>query len=715
MSEFKNVAKLVNDKLFDLQNQGNLFRSSINGDELWDVYLSNFKDGDNLVFRDPKSSSHNCNLDKNFIRRYGNIVSINEDNSINTIWNVLLSENNKYYKPFNAMVELINNSVISDVFVETFDMLNSLPYEKTTKSQEEYKLGFVENHKIYTQEEADKFGVVTAGKVYKFYHFYGTLLKSNVDFSGKTVESIMNDYRTAKEVFKRGLDEISLDTLLLVKDLINQGSLLDAESQLYKIEEFIKFKNEYDKLTEKEKDNWSWVNSYDLGIARFRNELIGVLCTDLTQGVEINKACCDWNKRVDPINYMRATKPITEQQKRDAQKFIEENGYLESFERRFATIDDINVDEIKHSNIGDEKSATIFDKITPTTSSQHKKSEFDKVEEVHIDKFLKDILSTCTSVEVFLENRLESNLVALTTSKNINSKKMFAWNNNFSWTFNGNLSGKSQIKNLVKSRGGKTDADVRVSLSFPNTSDDYDLHLREPCGYKIYYSNIRRKSNMGGILDLDAQGVDGYYPPEGRVENITYENLSTMSDGTYEIWVNNFSSRGLNTTFQLEVEINDEITLLESKPNNSNNISCCDIIKEENNITLKVNDKDMNIIESNILSKKMWILDSNKFHKVNLISTTPNHWGDNNVGNKYYLFMLDNCKTDSSLVSFHPDNLNSELKPHRKIVQVLSQVTMLEPDNNKKQLAGVGFNATVRDYVILKLQGSFKRIIKVSF
>jgi hypothetical protein len=27
---------------------------------------------------------------------------------------------------------------------------------------------------------------------------------------------------------------------------------------------------------------------------------------------------------------------------------------------------------------------------------------------------------------------------------------MFKWNNNFSWTFNGNLAGKSQIKQAVK-------------------------------------------------------------------------------------------------------------------------------------------------------------------------------------------------------------------------------------------------------------------------
>lgn len=84
--------------------------------------------------------------------------------------------------------------------------------------------------------------------------------------------------------------------------------------------------------------------------AKFRNELIGTLCVELTEGVELNKACETWNKRVDPVNYMKA--PITQKQINEAQKFVEENGYSESFDRRFATLDDININEILHSNVG---------------------------------------------------------------------------------------------------------------------------------------------------------------------------------------------------------------------------------------------------------------------------------------------------------------------------------------------------------------------------
>jgi len=73
----------------------------------------------------------------------------------------------------------------------------------------------------------------------------------------------------------------------------------------------------------------------------------------------------------------------------EAKKFVEENGYAESFNRRFATIDDIKVSEILHSNVGDGKlkSVSIFDNVK-STSTRHKRNEFDGIEEVGIEIWL---------------------------------------------------------------------------------------------------------------------------------------------------------------------------------------------------------------------------------------------------------------------------------------------------------------------------------------
>ena len=75
--------------------------------------------------------------------------------------------------------------------------------------------------------------------------------------------------------------------------------------------------------------------------------------------------------------------------------------------------------------------------------------------------------------------------------------------------------------------------------------------------------------------------------------------------------------------------------------------------------------------------------------------------------------MLDGCKTDSQIRTFHNENLKSELLEFRKVMEVLGYVNMIEP--SEKQLSGIVFNATVRDELVVRLQGSFKRVIKIKF
>lgn len=705
--QFKEFSKAVSDSFTEIQ-KNKLFRSSVSSDALWDIYISSFKQEDDPVFRDPESSEHNCNLDKNFIRRYGNIVSIDENYNIQTMWDLNLPESNIYYSSCKAMSNALKTAEITDVFFETYDELNSLPYEKINKNQPTYRLGIESNHKTYTKEEVEKFGVVKEGVAYQFNHFYGNLDTKFVDKTGESIGSILSKYKSAKDVFLRGMLEIPIDTLELVKDLIIQGSLLNGDAHIIKIESIIPLKKEFDKISDNNKDNWTWLKSYDFAYSKFRNELIGTLCVELAEGVELNQACKTWNKRVDPANYMKAKAPITKRQIKEAEKFVQENGYEESFNRRLATIDDINVDEILHSNVGSDevKTASIFDSVKSSVSTRYKRSQFDGIEEVSIDKFMKDILPSCTQVEAFFENRMQSNLMALTTSVNKNSKPIFKWDNNFSWTFNGNLTGKSQIKDEVKNKGGNVSGVLRCSMSWADGNEDnsdLDLHCTEPNGNRIYFSS-KVSMSTGGNLDIDIQA------PNGRlaVENIAFPSISRMIDGQYHFFVRQFSERN-SKGFNAEIEFNDEIFQYEYNTPlyHKQDVKVATVTLKNGEFSIEHHLPELNS------SKEVWNIETNQFHKVNLVALTPNHWGKNNIGNKHYMFMLDNCKSDVELRGFHNENLNGDLLKHRKVMEVLANTTMIKPQN--KQLCGLGFNSTVKDELILKLSGNFKRTIKVKF
>ena len=112
-------------------------------------------------------------------------------------------------------------------------------------------------------------------------------------------------------------------------------------------------------------------------------------------------------------------------------------------------------------------------------------------------------------------------------------------------------------------------------------------------------------------------------------------------------------------------------------------------------------------------NKEIYGLETNNFHKVNLVCLSPNHWDNNKIGNLHYFFMLDKCKTNTLVRGFHNENLISELLQHRKVMEVLGIQSMIEPTD--KQLSGIGFNSTVRDELIIKCSGSFKRMLKIKF
>lgn len=682
--------------------------------ELWKTYLAAFSVEYRNVFRDPNSTEHNCNNCHNFIRRYGNIVAIDESGELMTLFDIAAETQNEEYKAsIIALRDTIKASKIKDVFFETFAELNATNYESCKKGQASYKLGIFKNHKQYIQEEADKYGKVNIKDIYTFHHFALTIPGSFVDSTNKSIKAIMAEYKDKKQVFQRGMEEISLDTLQLVKDLIIQGSLLNGDSYLKLLDNIITIKKVYDDCSFTNKDNWFWSVSYSMpeATAKFRNTLLGTLCVELSQGEELNKACLNWNKRADPVNYMKATAPITQKQIKEAQKFVEENGYAESFDRRLATIDDIKASEILHLNSGDGKikTASIFDNIK-ATATRHKRAEFDKVEEVAIEKFMKDILPTATGLEVYVENRLQGNFCTLTKSVNDDSKNIFKYPNNYSKTFNGNLAGKSQIKDAVESLGGKTDGVLRFSIMWAEDNgdnSDLDAHCIEPNGDEIKY-NYKISRRTGGNLDIDVTQPQFYKEnKKDVVENITYPDLSKMEDGIYKFFVHQYAARN-SKGFKAEIEFNGELYSYNYKKAVSGNVQVAKVTLKNGEFAIE---HKLPLAENLSKDREIWGISTNNFHKVNLVCLSPNYWGDSAVGNKHYMFMLEGCKVDIPVRGFHNEDLNLELLSHRKVMEVLGATTMIEPTD--KQLSGLGFNSTVSETIVVKVHGYHKRILKI--
>jgi len=707
----KELTKAMQSQFTKMSKSGKLFRSAFTGNEVWQMYLDSQNKIHGRQFRDPESSYYNCDTCKSFFRRYGNIVSMDAQFNIITMFDVCDDE--EYKVTFELLAKALKEVWADGVFLEDFRHLQQTTSCKKTDAT--FKLGLDRNLKRYDKEESDKYGVVAEGEVVEFTHFSVTADKAFVNTSSSSCATIESKYKSARDVFYRTMEEIPLETLMLVKDLISQGSLLDGTTHLVKVKEIIKKKKKYDTLAAENKYNWAWLASHDFPYARFKNELIGTLCIELAEGVEINQACSTWNKRVDPVNYMKAKAPITANQIKEAKKYVEDNGYVDSFDRRLATITDIKVTEIKHINneATTSEGVSIFDDVK-ATKTRHTRNQFKGLEEVTIDKFMADILPGCTSVEVYLEARHTNNVVSLTTAKKEGSKPIFKWGNNYSWTYEGNIAGHSQIKAAVKAAGGTVNGILNARLAWNSKGgkdgSDLDVWASEPDGTKIgfnspYVKRQNKRTKCSGQLDVDNMDPQG----DLAVENITWTDENKMQEGKYTIWVNAYRSSG-SKGCTVELDIKGETTTFEHNVpiRDNENVKIAEVVLKDGKFNIKEP-----IPSTFTPSKDVHNLETNHFYKTSLVCLSPNHWGNNATGNKHFFFMLGDLKVKDSIVGFHTENVEGELAKHRKVIEALSQTCQIQP--TKESLSGIGFNSTVKDYLIVKLKGNFQRTLKITF
>jgi hypothetical protein len=148
------------------------------------------------------------------------------------------------------------------------------------------------------------------------------------------------------------------------------------------------------------------------------------------------------------------------------------------------------------------KGKDIFSELQKDVVTNVKK--FDKVEEVPIEIFIKDILPKVTNIGVLVENKHSFNLMSVIAPKNKDSKSMLKWNNNFSWAYQGNIT--DSMKENVKKAGGNIDGVLRFSIQWNEKGEnrnDFDTHCIEPSGNHIYFGNKRQIHSSSGMLDVD--------------------------------------------------------------------------------------------------------------------------------------------------------------------------------------------------------------------
>lgn len=688
---FKDFVKAIQKNLQQMsKDSSRLFTVNVDTEKLYNLYLDSFPAGTNEIYRERRE--YDCSCCRHFIRDVGNVVSI-KNGELHTIWGINPVSDDKYNVVAAALDAYVKQKAVLGVFLK-----------------KEKRIGTPENREM-----------LPTGKINKYEHFFVDLPEICIfkECYGHTLEGDLSQFRDVRNVFKRSLDEISKEAVDTVLELIAQNSLYKGAEWKKQLTEFKNYQKEYGKLTDKQKELWIWEKSISAGavIGKIRNHSIGTLLVNISEGMDLDLAVRKYEQIVAPVNYKRPKAIFTKKMLEDAKKTITELGYMDSLQRRFATLDDITVNNILFSNKDAAKRITgamdLFDEMEQDVAIDPKR--FSKVEEISAEDFIKNVLPVAKELEVYLENKHIQNMVSLIAPEVADAKTMFKWNNGMSWAYTGNIT-DSDIKENVKAAGGSVTGIVRFSIQWNDgngkDNSDLDAHCLEPQGGDHIYFSHKISRYTGGELDIDI--TDPIYQCKSNggvaVENITYPSKERMKPGTYKFYVNQYSFRN-SQGFKAEVEVNGEIHSYEYNTPVRGNVDVAEVILDQSG-NFKVVDK----LPGNCatISKDVWGIKTLQFTPVSVVCYSPNYWDEQKgIGHQHLFFMLKDCINPEEPNGYYNEFLKPELEQHRRVFETLGAKAHVKDVDD--QLSGVGFSLTKRNDLIIKVKGATERVVKVKF
>lgn len=680
MSDFKKFSDAVEAHINSMKNGSTcLYQVDVSKDQLRETFLEAFPEGTNPIYKERRQYDCNCCL--SFIRTVGGMVSINENLEVVSIWDVAGLE-----YPFNVVAsklsELVKSAPIRDAYI-----------------YEQEKVGAKTTHSLGED------GATTI----KWNHFACSLPGyAIVNKRVQSIEAKKASIRDPKNVFKRALDEISIDATNTVIELIEQDSLYRGPDYMGMLRAFSDLQKKYAEVPDEKKDNWCWVNSHGNHVSGIRNTAIGTLLVDISEGLELDVAVTKFEKIMAPENYKRPKEIATAAMIENAKKTVAELGFEQSLGRRHAVADDIRANNVLYINRDSvtREAPTGLDILKSEVANKPK--NLSKVEAIGIEDFIKDVLPNATSIEALVEDVHTSNFMNLIAPLDSSAPSMLKWSNNFSWAYNGDVA-DSIIKKNVKNAGGNVVGVLRFSIQWnddiPNMND-LDAHCIEPSGNHIYFPSKGKQHPSSGMLDVDIVNPGNVV----AVENIIWTDINRMQEGEYTLYVNNFNHRG-GRGFKAEIECMGK-TLTFSHAD--------DIRDSDNVLVAKINfsKKDgmtfLSGLEHGMSSKEVWGITSGEFTPVHMVMHSPNFWdGQLGIGNRHYFFMLDGCINPGQPRGFFNEYLSNDLAKHKRVFEMLGSRMRVEHSEN--QLAGLGFSSTIRNTLTVRVKGNFNRLLKINF
>lgn len=390
-TEFQDLSRAVNQRVATLLTNGvKIFRTMADPELLWDGYLASLPE--------EERQHHNCSCCRHFIKRYGGLVTIDDNgNTESLLW--CLPENDKAVpEKYNPVLTYLNNVVA---------------YSKVT--------GVLESD----------YGVLGFPVTGVWSHFSLTLPKAYLN----TDKLKTAGQKTAERV--EDFKNIRLALSQLTEHYLTQALTLLGTETLYRSEKVIgpvQFLQKLKKLesnpvrSKVQRHNllWKEIASAPAGFLHPRASMAWTLLEDLMAGLPYDSVASRFKAKMNPDVYQRPQAAPTEGNVKRGEEIVAKLGVAKSLERRFARLDELKT--IWEPKKAETPAATggVFGGVKTKGAKAEPKSMNVPTTNITFDKLRRLHLPNAEKVEVYVFSGNQP-FMAFVTAEHADAPPILQW------------------------------------------------------------------------------------------------------------------------------------------------------------------------------------------------------------------------------------------------------------------------------------------------
>ncbi|WP_310481829.1 hypothetical protein [Chamaesiphon sp. VAR_48_metabat_403] len=352
---------------------------------------------------------HTCNSCRQFVDRYGGIVTIDPDGkTIPVMWNPELVP--EVYAPaISKLSSVVAGAAIDNVFLSNLQTWGT----PVTGSWEH--IAIVPGEDLVFESTS-------------FYSIYQIIAQKQQDY----------------QMLLRGFADFPIAVATQAYSLLSNATLYRSEACLGIAKWFLDLQQQRQSARNSRlRENLTWlaVANAPPGFCHIRSGMLGTLLEDIQNGLAFQQIADKFNAKMNPLQYLRPQAPPKAGNIAQAEKIIEQLQTAGALDRRFAKLEDLQALWMLHPTVPKVERKGIFSHLQTATTKSQQQIDVPPIV-MTWEKFARTILPTAKTIEYFVPASHQS-YMALVTAQNPEAPPIIQWDtpeyrNPVTWYFYAN-------------------------------------------------------------------------------------------------------------------------------------------------------------------------------------------------------------------------------------------------------------------------------------